>query len=105
MPGKEGGQQAPHMGLCSFVIALGEMWQVHSGAAGIRWWGPSWRLVTCGPLEAQLLHGEGVSLQTQAQASSGSMWSPREGPGPCLWTDFAFRFPMGDTWWLRLALA
>lgn len=68
----------PHMGLRSFVIVRSEMGQVYNGASGIGWWGPGWKLGTCGLLEAQQLHGERVNQQVQA--SSVSVCSPHEGP-------------------------
>lgn len=64
-----------HIWACVPLSLCGVRWgQVYSGASGIGWWGPGWKLGTCGLLEAQRLHGERVNQQ--AQASSGSMCSP-----------------------------
>lgn len=71
----------PKSHLCSFVVELSEMVQGHSGASGIGWWGPGWKLATCGSPRSPAAAGGGGSQQ--AQASSGSMWIP----WLCQWTD------------------
>lgn len=44
--GVRAAQQEPRVDLHSFAIALSEMGRVRSGASGVGWWGPGWKLVT-----------------------------------------------------------